>query len=384
MTASLDRTCVLLGVPVDDVTLDEAVGAVAAMVEHGRATGRVHQVATVNVDFLVNATEHGDLLEILQRSDLSIPDGMPVVWASRVLGSPLRERTTGIDLLPAIAGRAARDGHRVVLFGGAPGVAAQAADLLRDRYPGLDVTPIEAPVIGPDGVVAAGAVDPLPAIRDCRPDIVCVALGNPKQEHWIARHGEAVGAPVAIGIGGSLDFLTGVTRRAPAWMQRSGLEWLHRAVSEPRRLIRRYARDFRVFLPGVARQAWQGRRRAEAIAPTLDVLDGPDGEVPVVRLTGPLPAASPETFVASRLRGGLPVTIDLARAGRLDNVTVSTLVGLVRRGRRTGAPVDVVHVPRDVRAGGTRGLGALLAGANRRPLATGPGRLRPRGGESRS
>ncbi|MET0147162.1 MAG: WecB/TagA/CpsF family glycosyltransferase [Ilumatobacteraceae bacterium] len=362
MSTPLDQTCVLMGVPVDDVTLTEAVDRISAMVATGRSTGRVHQVATVNVDFVVNAASDPMLLEVLQRSDMTIPDGMPLVWASRWLGCPLRARTTGIDLLPAVAERAAADGHRIVFFGGAPGVADRAADILRQRFAGVSIDVVAAPNVAPDG-----SMDPevLPALAACGADIVCVALGNPKQEHWIARHGEAVGAPVAIGIGGSLDFLTGVTRRAPAWMQRSGLEWLHRAVSEPRRLIGRYARDFRVFLPGVARQAWRGRRRAEAIAPTLD---GLDGEVPVVRLTGPLPASGPETFVASRLRAGLPVTIDLARAGRLDNVTLSTLVGLVRRGRRTGAHVDVVHVPRDVRAGGTRTLGALLASANRRPL----------------
>ena len=108
------------------------------MVADGRASGRVHQVVTVNVDFVVNAQSDPDLLDILQGSDLAIPDGMPVVWGSRLLGAPIRERATGVDLLPALVERGARDGHRICLFGAAPGVAARAADLLVARSPGGD------------------------------------------------------------------------------------------------------------------------------------------------------------------------------------------------------------------------------------------------------
>ena len=263
------RTTVVLGVPIDDVTLGEAVDRIAAMVETGRATGRVHQVATVNADFVVNAFEDGELRRILRRTDLSIPDGMIVVWATRLLGCPVRERTTGIDLLPATrrAGRRRRVSHRASSAGhpvspsGRRGSSASGIPARRSR-------PSRRRAVAPDGTMDVAA---LQAIRDAKPDIVCVALGNPKQEKWIARHGASVGAPVYIGVGGSLDFLTGVTRRAPAWMQRSGLEWLHRTVSEPRRLARRYARDIRVFVPQVLRQAWRGRRREPAIAAALDM-----------------------------------------------------------------------------------------------------------------
>ena len=202
------------------------------------------------------------MLDILQRSDLSIADGMPLVWASRLLGSPVRERTTGVDLVPAIVERAATDDLRIVFFGGAPTVAERAADILRRRFAAASITTIDAPMIGSDGSMdPERSAELVQTIRDARPDVVCVALGNPKQERWIDRYGAAVGAPVLIGIGGSLDFITGSTRRAPTWMQRLGLEWLHRAISEPRRLIGRYARDIRVFLPGVVAQAWRGRRR---------------------------------------------------------------------------------------------------------------------------
>ncbi len=237
----------MLGAPVDDVTVEEAVDRIAAMVVDGRASGRVHQVVTVNVDFVVNAQGDRDLLAILRRADLAIPDGMPLVWGSRLLGTPIRERATGVELLPALVERAASDDLRVCLFGAAPGVAARAADLLVARYPGATVVGLEAPAVGRDGSMDPSGLAPLRAVDA---DIVGVALGNPKQEHWIARHGAAVGCPVFIGIGGTLDFLTGETTRAPAWMQRAGLEWLHRAMSEPRRLAMRYAKDIVVYLPG--------------------------------------------------------------------------------------------------------------------------------------
>jgi N-acetylglucosaminyldiphosphoundecaprenol N-acetyl-beta-D-mannosaminyltransferase len=336
---------VLLGAPVDDVTVPEAVDRIMEMVEVGRATGRVHQVATVNVDFLVNAASDQPLLMLLQRTDLAIPDGMPIVWGSRLVATPLRQRTTGVDLLPALVDRAAASSYRVCLFGASPGVASRAADLLSRRHPGAEVVGLEAPIVAPDGAMDQSALAP---IRAARPDIVAVALGNPKQEWWIARHGPALGAPVLIGIGGTLDFLTGVTRRAPFWMQRTGLEWLHRAMSEPRRLAGRYARDLVVFGPGMLAQAWRGRRRAAAVVPMARQDDG----TVCLRFLGPAPADRVEPAVAVVLGEGGDVAIDVSRLDGcgLDNVTVATLAGLLRLGRRTGAHVGLEGVTPRLRA----------------------------------
>ena len=206
-----DRSVVLLGTPIDDVTMTEAVERIADMIADGRATGRVHQVATVNVDFVVNAAEDRDLLAIMRRTDLAIPDGMGIVWGARLLGVPIRERTSGVELVPALVERAASDDWRICLFGAAPGVAAQAADAPRRAVPRCRRR-------RPRGTIGRGRRDdgPRRARTDARrldADVVGVALGNPKQERWIARHGAALGAPVFIGIGGTLDFLTGVTRR---------------------------------------------------------------------------------------------------------------------------------------------------------------------------
>lgn len=324
-----ERCAVLLGTPVDDVTLPEALDRIGTMVDHGRATARVHQVVTVNVDFVVNAARDTGVRSILQHSDLAIPDGMGIVWGARILGVPVRQRTPGADLVPALAERAARDGWRICLFGGAPGVAERASQLLRDRYRGAEVRGLEAPPIAAD---AATNPDTLEALRLVHADIVGVALGNPKQERWIARHGAFVGAPVYVGIGGSLDFLTGVTRRAPSWMQRAGLEWVHRAISEPRRLAVRYGRDLALFTPGLAAQALRGR-----------------------------PRRRPSVVVVRRV--GDRTTIDLGGIAQLDNVTCAEVVGQLRKAWRERRTVELVGVSQSLRVSATHfGIALLLDG----------------------
>jgi N-acetylglucosaminyldiphosphoundecaprenol N-acetyl-beta-D-mannosaminyltransferase len=278
------------------------------------------------------------LLDLLQRTDLAIPDGMPIVWGSRLVGTPLRQRSTGVDLLPAVVQRAATANYRVCLFGAAPGVAGRAADLLSRRYPGAEVVGLEAPMVAPDGTMDESALE---KIRAARSDVVAVALGNPKQEWWIARHGPALGVPVLIGIGGTLDFLTGVTRRAPDWMQRTGLEWLHRAMSEPRRLAGRYARDLVVFGPGLLVQAWRGRRRGAMVLPATRV---DDGGALTLEVTGPARSEQIDPAVLKALRDGTSLVIDVEGLDAFDNATVASVVGLVRLGRRFRTDVRVVGV----------------------------------------
>lgn len=302
------RAAVLLGTPIDDVTLDESIDVIASMIETGRRTGRVHQVATVNVDFAVNATHDERLRAIMRATDLAIPDGMGIVWGAKFVRTPIRERSAGADLLPALAHRAVKDGWRLCLFGGASGVADAAAEVLRAAAVGVDVVVVDAPMVAADGAMDDAVVTQL---REVRADVLAVALGNPKQEHWIARYGTAVGIPVAIGLGGTLDFLTGATTRAPGWMQRAGLEWIHRACSEPRRLMGRYAHDLAVFGPALARQAWRGRRR---------------------RGRG----------VVATSQHGEGTTIELAGLERLDNEALAEIVAVQRSVRLAGGVVKVV------------------------------------------
>ena len=315
---------VMVGVPVDDVTLEEAVERCGELVEIGRATGQTHQVTTVNVDFLLTAGRHPSVRKILQSSDLAIPDGMPVVWGSRLLGTRLRQRVAGADLVPALAECAARRGYRIYLFGSAPGVAEEAAELLSKEHPGAMIVGAGGPMFADVEDMDRAALDDIIAAR---PDIVCVALGHPKQERWIEAYRHEIGAPLMVGVGGSLDFIVGRKRRAPAWMQRTGLEWLHRMLTEPGRLGRRYARDLLIFPPLLLRE--------------------------VIKTPSRTPAAC--TLERSGVvEDGGSMIVDLQPIAHLDRVTLASLIQLARRARANGGELSLVgvsgHARRTLRA----------------------------------
>lgn len=271
------------GVPVDDVTLDETLSVIEAFVTEGRASGRTFQVATINVDFVVKATRDAALLSILQSADLCLADGMPVVWHAKLGGVALRERVAGADLVPKLVDRSRESGWRVLLFGSKDGVAETAAGVLLERFPGAHVRGIGGPIMSDVRTMDQLWID---QIESFKPDIVCVALGNPKQERWIAEHRSKLSASVLIGVGGTLDILVGDRRRAPAWMQRRGLEWLYRAAQEPKRLGVRYVRDAFAFAPHITRAAVERaasrRRHPSSLSATPDNRDN----VLVVDLAG--------------------------------------------------------------------------------------------------
>lgn len=249
----------ILGVPVDSVTMSEAIDAIGVLVETGRRDRVTHQVATVNVDFVVNAVRDPRLRDLMQRTDLSVADGMPIVWGARLCGTPFEERVTGADLIPLLARTAAARGWSMYLFGASPAIVAEATDRLRAEAPGLTINGDSGGIFRE---VADTSPEALERIRGARPDIVCVALGNPKQEWWIDHFRATLGVPVMIGIGGTLDLLVGDKQRAPAWMQRAGLEWIYRAAQEPGRLVKRYALDLYVFVPRMVVQVAKSRRSA--------------------------------------------------------------------------------------------------------------------------
>jgi exopolysaccharide biosynthesis WecB/TagA/CpsF family protein len=241
---------VLFGVPIENVTMVDTIEQIDHLVHDGRISGRTHQIATVNVDFLVNAVESSDLLGLLQRSHLNLADGMPLIWAAQLVGTPLPERVAGADLVPLLASECASRGWRIHLFGGGPTVAARAANVLLGRHPAAIITADGGPIISDANDVDSEVIE---GIRLLDPDILCVALGNPKQERFIAAQASALGIPVMIGIGGSLDMLVGDKKRAPGWAQRTGVEWIFRAMQDPGRLVVRYLHDIRVFIPCIRR-----------------------------------------------------------------------------------------------------------------------------------
>jgi N-acetylglucosaminyldiphosphoundecaprenol N-acetyl-beta-D-mannosaminyltransferase len=240
---------------IDPVTRDGALAAIAGLV----AAGRGGLVVTPNVDHVVIAERQPEFRDAYAGAALSLADGMPLLWAARLLGQPLPEKVSGSDLVLPLAELAAARRWRVFLLGAGPGVAEEAARRLRSRF-GLDVVGTGSPRIRLDGAPDDTAAA-LAQVRAARPDLLLLAFGAPKQAIWAHRHRAALGAAVAVGVGASLDFIAGTARRSPRWMSQAGLEWLFRLASEPRRLWRRYLVDDPRFA-GIVWRTWRARRRA--------------------------------------------------------------------------------------------------------------------------
>lgn len=234
------RRITILGVAVDDVTEDEALARIVALLE----AGGVHQICTVNPEFVIEAGRNPEFAAVLARASLCTPDGVGLLLAARYVGQPLRGRVTGVELTRRLARLAAARGYRLFLLGAAPGVAEAAAQVLTREAPGL---------------LLAGCYAGSPAlrhepfleqvIRAARPDILLVAYGHPRQDLWIARNQGRLGVPIAVGVGGTFDYLAGTVPRAPRWLRRLGLEWLHRLAHQPQRLPR--------IVDAVPRFVWQ-------------------------------------------------------------------------------------------------------------------------------
>lgn len=214
----------ILGIPIHDVTLEEAVAWAGTWV----AEGGPHQMATVNPEFVMTARRDPAFRDVLERADLCLPDGVGITLAARYLGRPLRERVAGVDLVEALAARGAAEGWRIFLLGAAPGVAEQAAAVLKARHPGLAIAGTYAGSPRPEE-----EEDIVQRVRAARTDILLVAYGAPAQDLWLARNLARTGAKVGVGVGGALDYIAGIVPRAPRWMRRIGLEWLYRLVRQP-------------------------------------------------------------------------------------------------------------------------------------------------------
>lgn len=234
-------------VPIDVLTFAGALEAIEALVTAGRGG----YVVTPNVDHVVLADANAAFRDSYTHASLSLVDGQPLVWASRLLGVRLPEKISGSDLILPLMELAARKQWRVYLMGAAEGVAQLAAEQLRSRY-GTNVVGCDAPRVSVDPEASQNAA-PLAKIKAAKPDLVLVALGAPKQEIWMHRCLPQYAPAVALGIGAGLDFIAGTVTRAPPWVARAGLEWAYRLSHEPRRLWRRYLVDDPKFLLILAR-----------------------------------------------------------------------------------------------------------------------------------
>jgi N-acetylglucosaminyldiphosphoundecaprenol N-acetyl-beta-D-mannosaminyltransferase len=339
------KLLIISGVPIDDITMPDALDRIEEFIQQGRATGKSHQIVTVNADFVIKAHTDPELRRILQESDMATADGMPLVWGARILGVPLTGRVTGADLTPALAERAAQKGYSMFFLGAAPGVAARAAQVLQQRYPGLPVAGVAAP---PVKTLFDSDQALLQTIMAAHPDILLVAFGNPKQEKWINMYAPRLSVPIMIGVGGTLDFIAGITRRAPEWMQRAGLEWLFRFIQEPGRLWKRYVLDLTGFGLFFFRQWWAMRHLPDT-APMLPASDAiMVDHTAILQVAGRLDRSNTAEFnqkAQQALSMTSRIVIDLSKAVFLDSSAIGTLVNLAKQARDKGGDVTLASTP---------------------------------------
>ena len=259
-------TVALFGMPITNVNMTEAVGRVETYI----LSGRLHQIATANLDFARNSLRDPYLHRIICECSMVLPDGAPMLWASRMFSAPLRERVTGVDLIPELARLSEQKGYGIYLLGSSEASSQAAARILRERYPEMKLVGRYCPPLAP--LHAMDHEDLLRRIHEAKPQIILVGFGNPKQEIWIHRHKDRLPPAVVIGIGGSLDMIAGKLRRAPRWLRQLNLEWLFRMSQEPVRLLPRYANDALALvrhLPlGIAAnrmQPFERRQRGSAV-----------------------------------------------------------------------------------------------------------------------
>ncbi|HBI70974.1 MAG TPA: glycosyltransferase [Massilia sp.] len=228
-----------MGCRIDNLSMEETL----VRIEEFIRSGQPHQHVVVNVDKLVKASRDPDLRRIINECALVNADGMPVVWAARLLGKPLKERVAGIDLFEALMRRAGEKGWRVFLLGACEEVVAAVADTYRRRYPDLAIAGWRNGywTVDEEAQVAA-------QVRASSADLLFVAISSPKKEQFLGRWQAEMRIPFAMGVGGTFDVAIGRVRRAPRWMRRAGLEWFYRFLQEPRRMFRRYFIDDLAFI----------------------------------------------------------------------------------------------------------------------------------------
>lgn len=362
-------TIVILGIPIDNLTMDETVAFIFNMIQDYANDGRPRQVATLNVDFAVNTLSwglkrirHPELLDVLRKADLVTADGMPIVWTSKLLGAPLKERVTGADLVPMLAEAAAKYKKSIYFLGGRGDVGRQAADLLKGLYPDLTIAGVNSPFVHIEGQDLLWAEDEdLPIVEHINSsgaDILLIGFGNPKQELWFHRNRNRLKVPVSIGIGGTYEFITGSVVRAPEWMQRAGLEWVFRIIQDPKRLWKRYFLGFFKFglmiLPAILYYRYKRfldnlfhrrgfLRKNQGTAPLVST----GSYINVIRFPGRLDAAFLKQFkdeMEKAKRKPPNVALDFSQTSFVDSSGLGLIVKLWRRAAKEKQDLFLIDV----------------------------------------
>lgn len=257
---TVERTNIL-GVGVSAINMEMALETIDRWIGERSP----NYVCVTGVHGVIDSQSDPELRRTLNRAGLVTPDGMPLVWVSRLRKQSHVSRVYGPDLMTDVCARSPEKGYRHFLYGGAPGVPELLTEALRRKFPGIEIVGHYSPPFRPLTPEEDEAV--VRQINESRADIVWIGLSTPKQEHWMAAHLDRLEAPVMVGVGAAFDFLAGLKTQAPLWMQRNGLEWLYRLVTEPRRLWRRYFRIVPLFLIYMTLDSLGLRDRKEPLDP---------------------------------------------------------------------------------------------------------------------
>jgi N-acetylglucosaminyldiphosphoundecaprenol N-acetyl-beta-D-mannosaminyltransferase len=247
----------LWGVPFAPLTFRESIDQLECLILGGKPS----YVITLNLHTMMLVHQNEAFRKVVVASAFNVADGMPLIWATRYRPRPLPERVAGSDLAPELCKLAAARGYRVYFLGAGPGTADAAARRLRAQYPGLKIVGTESPPFRPMTSEENAAFVNL--IRAARPDILFASFSQPRGDFWVRDNYQAIGAPLCLQIGATLDFLAGRVPRAPRWMQKFGLEWAYRLYREPRRLLFRYTENMAFLMRRVGRDlaAWAVRQQ---------------------------------------------------------------------------------------------------------------------------
>ena len=224
-----------LNTEIDNLTMDEAVQKIEQLILNRKPS----YVVTPNVDHIVKLEEDKEFQNVYKKADLILADGMPLIWISKMKNNPIKEKVSGSDLFPEVCKIAANKGYKIFLLGAAEGVADKAAYNLKEKYSGLNISGTYSPSYGFEN--KQDEIEKIiKIVNNAKPDILAVGLGAPKQEKFLYKYKKRLNVPVSLAIGASIDFEAENIKRAPKWMQSSGLEWFYRLYKEPKRMFKRY------------------------------------------------------------------------------------------------------------------------------------------------
>ncbi len=236
-------------VPIHNLNMQETLNKIEEFISIGDPV----YLGSINVDMVIRCNRDMTFAYYYENCHLCLTDGVPILWAAKFLGTPLKEKVAGSDLVPKICELANTQGYKIFFLGGRPGAAEAAKQKLLKKFPHLNIVDTYAPPYGFEkNPQELKKMENL--IRQAKPDILLVGLGAPKQEQWIAKHYEHLGVPVMMGVGVTFEFIAGIVQRAPLWMQKNGLEWMWRLLMEPRRLWKRYLIDDMQFFNLILKQ----------------------------------------------------------------------------------------------------------------------------------